>query len=261
MDKHFRVEVVTCTPNPARAIWVGMHQCFDEGFALDDAKSMTEKQCSDAIVKHLLPVGHWSPFEHATITFDIGGFSHRVMQQFTRSRIGVSPSVQSFRYSGERISRLGNRVIAVTGDDDRNFWQVAPGRLDEFCEEVESLFYLRPTDHYRDRFGASIRYGMLGRTDDLLDCLYAAYRYAVKVGQGMPAEMAAGGLPMDARQAWVATFNARSLCSFFDRRTPADAQIEIRVLCDHLWPHFYTWLPGVAKWYRDNRWGKNKLSP
>jgi thymidylate synthase (FAD) len=261
MDKHFRVEVVAQTQNPARAIWVGMHQCFAEGFALDDDGPQTEADCEKAIIKHLLPCAHWSPLEHATITFDIGGFSHRVMQQFTRSRIGVSPSVQSFRYSGKRINHLGERVIAITGDDDMNFWRVAPKHLDELRDEIEALFYIRPPGHYRDRFGASIHYGDLERIDDLLDCLYAAYRYTVKTSQGMPAEMAAGGLPMDARQAWVATFNARSLCSFFDRRTPADAQLEIRELCDLMWPHFSAWLPGVAQWYRDHRWGKNKLAP
>jgi thymidylate synthase (FAD) len=167
----------------------------------------------------------------------------------------------SFRYSGERINHLGGRIMALTGDDDMNFWRVAPKHLDELQDELESLFYVRPTGHYRDRFGASIHYGELERIDDLLDCLYAAYRYTAKTSQGMPAEMAAGGLPMDTRQAWVATFNARSLCSFFDRRTPADAQLEIRELCDLMWPHFCEWLPGVAKWYRENRWGKNKLAP
>ena len=262
IDPLFRVEVVACTHPPARAIWYGQHQCIAECFALDDPAPSTEEACGAAIVRHLLPAGHWSPLEHATITFNFGGFSHRIMQQFTRSRVGVSPSVQSFRYTGKRIAKLGNEVAHWLGDErEKYFWDAAPVWLDEEIERVEQLFYVRPVGHYYDRFGASIYYDEELRHADILDCLYQAYRYAQKVGMGMPAEQAAGALPMDTRQDWVATFNARSICGFFDRRTPADAQMEIRQQCDLMWPHFESWLPSVAGWYRKNRWGKNKLAP
>jgi thymidylate synthase (FAD) len=268
MDKLFRVEVVAQTDCPSRAIWYGQHQCVAECFALDDHAPETEQDCGVAIVNHLLPHGHWSPLEHATITLNFGGFSHRIMQQFTRSRIGVSPSVQSFRYTGKRVAELGKAIIEwmeypMDNPDDEKFWNSAGVWLDvpENRAWVERIFYLRPTGHYHDRFGASIDYDSLARWDDLLDCLYDAYRYATKTANGMPAEMAAGTLPMDARQDWVATFNARSLCAFFDRRTPKDAQLEIRQMCDLIWPHFEAWLPETATWYRKNRWGKNKLAP
>lgn len=264
MDQYFRVEVITATQPPARAIWYGMHQCVCENFALEDQPPSTEQACGEAIVKHLLPVGHWSPLEHAAITFNFGGFSHRVMQQFTRSRVGVSPSVQSFRYTGNRIARLGEELVDFVGDvRPSGFFQphCGPTWMDDHVGKVEELFYVRPVGRYRDRSGADIDYTKELRRADLLDCAYQAFRYAQKSRQKMPAEQAAGGLPMDARQDWVATFNVRSLCGFFDRRTPKDAQLEIRQLCDLMWPHFETWLPPVAAWYRETRWGKNKLAP
>lgn len=263
MDQHFRVEVVASTQPPARAIWYGQHQCVAEGFALDDPCPETEEDCGEAIVKHLLPHGHWSPLEHASITFNFGGFSHRVMQQFTRSRIGVSPSVQSFRYTGDRIAKLAENIqealIHETGEV--SLWQLLERKRPSLAQDVDALFYQRPPGEYRDRHGKKEVKTIEKFVDKRVRFAQMALWYAGDVEDGEPYESAAGGLPMDARQDWVATFNARSLCAFFDRRTPADAQLEIRQQCDLMWPHFESWLPAPARWYRKNRWGKNKLAP
>jgi thymidylate synthase (FAD) len=48
---------------------------------------------------------------------------------------------------------------------------------------------------------------------------------------------------------------------FLDLRSKKDAQLEIRQLCDGIWPHFENWVPEIAEWYRENRWGKARLSP
>jgi thymidylate synthase (FAD) len=262
MDKYFRVEVIACTQPPARAIWYGMHQCVAEKFALDDPAPTTEESCGDAIVKHLLPAGHWSPLEHATITLNFGGFSHRVMQQFTRSRIGVSPSVQSFRYTGNRIARLAQGIDDGMRETKAvNLYELLEVKRPSLAQDVDALFYQRSPGEYRDRHGIKEVKTIDKYVEKRIRFAQMARWYAQDVEDGEPYESAAGGLPMDARQDWVATFNARSICGFFDRRTPADAQLEIRQLCDLTWPHFENWLPSVATWFRKNRWGKNKLAP
>jgi thymidylate synthase (FAD) len=262
MDSRFRVELIACTQPPARAIWYGQHQCVAERFALDDPAPATEEACGEAIVKHLLPAGHWSPLEHASITLNFGGFSHRVMQQFTRSRIGVSPSVQSFRYTGNRIARLAEDIgkgLHETGAV--NLADLLDRKRPSLAQDVDALFYQRWPGEYRDRHGNKEVKTIEKYAQKRVRFAQMALWYAQAVEDGEPYESAAGGLPMDARQDWVATFNARSICGFFDRRTPADAQLEIRQLCDLMWPHFHDWLPSVANWYREKRWGKNKLAP
>jgi thymidylate synthase (FAD) len=257
VDKHFRVEVVTATQNPAEVIWYGAHQCVAEGFALDDKPP---QNCGEAIVRHLLPVGHWSPFEHAAITFNIGGFSHRVMQQFTRSRM-ISPSVQSFRYTGERVATLGADIEEALIEKQPGSLFVLLEAMPELAARVDSLFYQRPPGEYRDRHGKSVVKGEIDFIEKRCRFAQMARYYYEDITDGEPHESAAGCLPMDTRQDWVATFNVRSLCAFFDRRTPKDAQLEIRQLSDLMWPHFESWLPESAAWYRENRWSKNKLAP
>jgi len=261
-DPHFRVEVVAQTPNPNRAIWVGQHQCVSENFALDDPIPETEEACGKAIVKHLLPFAHWSPCEHACITFNIGGFGHRVMQQFTRHRIGVSPSVQSFRYTGERVHKLGTSIIEAMNETD------ACGvdhLLDELrpsiIQDVNTIFYQRPIGVYRDREGRKYEQTSESYRDRTEYYTETAMRYADLIDAGWSYEDAAEDLPMGTRQDFVATFNVRSLCAFMDRRAPANAQLEIQALSVMIWEHFKVWVPEIAQWYEANRLGKNKLAP
>lgn len=257
MDKHFRVEVVTKTPNPQQAIWISQHQCVCEGAAIDDPLPSEEK-AGEAIAKHLLPFGHWSPTEAAQITFNVIGMSHRVMQQITRHRIGVHFSVQSFRYTGQRIGQLGAMLdeFSLQGHDLSTAMQDP-----KMAEWANELFYLRPVGEYRDREGKSCNYTEESRLRDLTRCAMMATWYYERFAEGMPEEMAAGLLPMDTRQNWVMSMNVRSMCGYFDRRTPENAQLEIRWLSELLWPHFEEWVPAIAAWYKAKRYGKNKLAP
>lgn len=56
-----------------------------------------------ARIRDIIRVGHESTLEHSLITYDISGFSRAVLQELSRHRVGVSPSVESSRYTMKKI--------------------------------------------------------------------------------------------------------------------------------------------------------------
>ena len=40
-----------------------------------------------------------------------------------------------------------------------------------------------------------------------------------------------------------------------------DAQLEIRQLCDLMWPHMVDWAPEFAAWYEKSRLHRARLAP
>ena len=48
---------------------------------------------------------------------------------------------------------------------------------------------------------------------------------------------------------------------FLDLRAKLDAQLEIRQLCDLMWPHLEAWAPEFAAWYSRARLHKARLAP
>ncbi len=184
------------------------------------------------------PIVSGNCLEHAQIVLNVGWFPHSVMQQARTHRIGVSFDVQSMRYTGERICRA------------------ASGELD-----LEEVFYLRPVGSYSDRQGKKYDYDEAQRAADLSLCRTAANRYQELITAGFAEEHARGILPFDYRQHFVVSFTLRSLMHFFDLRAKLDAQEEIRVLCDMMYPHFRDWTPEIAAWYEKDRLHKARLAP
>jgi thymidylate synthase (FAD) len=241
MDPRFRVELITATPHPQQCIYAAMHQDYSEGFvAADRADWPDEAKAGDICVKRLLAGerGHYGPLEHAQIVLNVGWFPHSVMQQARTHRVGVSFDVQSMRYTGDRICRA------------------ARGEL-----ELEEVFYLRPAGSYSDRQGKKYTYSEEQRAKDLQLCSAAAERYAEMLEAGFAEEHARGILPFDYRQHFVVSFSLRAFLHFMDLRAKLDAQEEIRVLCDLLWPHFVSWAPEIAAWYEKSRLHKARLAP
>lgn len=184
------------------------------------------------------------------------------MQQFTRSRIGVSPSVQSFRYTGDRIFKVGKEIQQALLDTKAStLYELLEFKCPSLAQDVDTLFYQRPIGDYRDREGKSYHQTIESYCDRRCWFAKAAMTYSELIDDGCPYEDAIGVIPMDARQNWVATFNVRSFCGYMDRRTPANAQLEIRKLSYMLWEPFKEWVPSIASWYELNRLGKNKLAP
>lgn len=242
-DPYFRVHLLQATPKPQTLIWQAMHQDYAEQFVYQ-VNTPSETDCGRYSVKHLLENkrGHFGPLEHPQISFAVGSFPHSVMQQARTHRIGVSFDVQSLRYTGERICRLVN-TGKVTVD------------------EIEQIFYVRPLGMYHDRKGRSYIVTPADRKADIEDCYTAAEVYAGRIEQGYSEEHARSMLPFDVRQHFVVSFTLRAVLHFLDLRAKADAQDEIRALCSLMWPYVQEWVPEIAEWYQENRYGKALLSP
>lgn len=240
-DPRFKVAEISSTPFPQRTCWAAMHQDYSEDFVCAGAEDWpSETAAGEALIKHLLAGGrgHYGPLEHPQITLNAGWFPHSVMQQARTHRVGLSFDVQSFRYTSQRII------------------DVSTGR-----REIEEVFYLRPVGDYTDRQGKKYAYTEAMRLADLSRALEAARHYAYQIGQGLSEEHARGLLPFDTRQHFVVSFTLRALLHFLDLRAKLDAQLEIRQLCDLIWPHLQAWTPEVAGWYEKNRLGKARLAP
>jgi thymidylate synthase (FAD) len=242
MDPYFRVEVLGSMPNPQQLTWAAMHQDYSEEYVFDERDRFPDEvRAGELIVKHLLlgNRGHFGSLEHPQINFSIGYFPHSVMQQLRTHRVGFTMDCQSMRYTGQRIVDLWEK-----GGD------------------IESIFYLRPVGEYTDRQGKKYRYTEEKRESDLCFLEAAARRYWDSVvNDSLSEEHARGLLPFDYRQHFVFSVNARSLMHILDLRAKADAQLEIQQLCQMLMVHFKNWMPAVADWYEQNRWGKARLAP
>ena len=240
-DRRFTVAPIAATPNPQQCVWAAMHQDYSEDFvAGEPAGWPDERRCGEICVKRLLAGerGHYGPLEHAQIVLNVGWFPHSVMQQARTHRVGVSFDVQSMRYTGDRIRRAAN------------------GEL-----ELEEVFYLRPVGEYADRQGKKYTYSGDQRRLDLDLCRQAAERYRDLLDAGYAEEHARGILPFDYRQHFVVSFSLRALLHFLDLRAKLDAQLEIRALCDLLWPHLQSWAPEIAAGYETSRLHRARLAP
>ena len=263
MDKYFRVEVISATPNPQKTVYAALHQDYSEQFVYDEFfgvckedslaivtpdsdvwndpfnnKNIDEKTAGNRVVNTCLKYRHWGPVEHPQIVFNVGWFPHSLMQQFRTHRTGISFDCQSFRYSGKRI------------------YAVAKGELD-----VEEVFYLRPVGEYTDRQGKKYSYTETERSGDIEYCREAAFRYQDKIDGGYSEEHARSLIPFDTRQHFVVSMNLRTCFHILELRMLKDAQLEIQVMCEMMLPHLRQWAPEIVGFFEEKRLGKNNTSP
>ena len=248
-DPYFRVEVLSKTERPNLLSYLAMHQCYSENVVIDEIEKLSELSESELgrrVVDNCLKFGHYSVIEHPTISFCVSGFPHNVMAQATRHR-HLSFSVQSQRYTGERVIQLTRNLVVGSGDN---------------IPKIEKVFYLRPVGLYVDRDGTRYEYDQMVRECHINQIWNAVTLYANRVSsKGFAPEHARDFLPQNIRQDFVVTFNARSLLHFCDLRLPKDAQLEIRTLAQMLFEKFKEWMPEVAEFYEKSRYEKNKLAP
>lgn len=239
-DPHFRVVCLDRSLKPQTLAWQAMHQDYSENAVADEPAPESEQLAGEIIVRHLLKNerGHYGPLEHPSITFNVIGFPHELMQQARTHRIGISFDVQSGRYTSQRVVDVAN------------------GK-----RPLEEVFYLRPVGAYHDRSGKKYDYTKRGRELDLERCRKLASIFAEKIDFGMAEEQARALIPYCIRQHFVVSFNARSLMHFMDLRAKADAQLEIRQLSVMLFGEFKDWVPQVADYYEAKRLGKALLAP
>ena len=91
MDPLFRVNVISCTPNPQQTIYAALHQDYSEHYVYDQIGTDNwpdEKRAGEIALKRILGGElHAGPLEHAQIVFNVGWFPHSVMQQARTHRI------------------------------------------------------------------------------------------------------------------------------------------------------------------------------
>lgn len=91
MDPLFRVNVISCTPNPQTTIYAALHQDYSEHYVYDQIGTDAwpdEQKCGEIALKRILGGElHAGPLEHAQIVFNVGYFPHSVMQQARTHRI------------------------------------------------------------------------------------------------------------------------------------------------------------------------------
>ena len=257
-DPHFRVELVSATPNPNQTAWLAMHQCYSESFVGDETPP-DERKAGEACIKHLLASnrGHFGPLEHSQITFATGGFPHSVMQQARTHRISTSFDVQSMRYTGSRMHRLKSYKKGILSRAEVKSTVIGKRPLD-----IEDLVYFRPLGFYHDRQGSKYEYTEEMLISDMGHACSVVEHYNQRVlHDGVAEEHARGLLPFDFRQNFVVSFNLRSLMHFLTVRGKADAQLEIRQLCIQMLPHFAAWTPEIYEWFMTNQWLKGRLAP
>lgn len=260
-DPYFRVEVLSKTERPNLLSYLAMHQDYSENATYDDydkLSQLSESELGDRLVRNCIKYSHWGVLEHPSITFNVIGFPHSVMVQARTHRVGITFDVQSQRYTGKRVYKLGESIdicndLLKNGNIKRDLEY-----LKDRNDAIKKVFYFRPTGAYTDRNGAKYSYTPEDNLDGVSDLINS---FCVNIDEGYSFEHARDFLPQNIRQDFVVTFNARSLLHFCDLRIPKDAQLEIRTMAEMLFEKFKEWMPEVAGWYEKNRFGKNKLAP
>lgn len=239
-DPYLKVVNLNSTPNPQKLIWQAMHQDYSEECVCDETAPANEEIAGGIIVKRLLGGnrGHYGPLEHPSISLNVCGFPHDVMQQARTHRVGISFDVQSGRYTGQRVVDVAERKRNV-------------------CE----VFYVRPVGEYIDRDGKKYEYTVGKQLQDLATFDGLAQEYARRIKDGFAEEHARGVVPYHIRQHFVVTFSLRAALHFMDLRSKRDAQYEIRTMTELMEPHLRNWVPQVYDWYATNRLGKALLAP
>lgn len=237
--KYFQVELDAdgSSPSPQVSIWKGQHMCVSEDSRV--AKIPSPAHCGEAIIKHQLAGdrGHYSVLKFAYAKFNCYGFPHSTIAQITRHSDSFF-LVQSNRYTGER------------------FIEVAEGKRD-----VEEVFYLRPPGIYRDREGSSFNYTAEMFMHDYELIHLACSRYAKRVADGCPYEMARGIISYDFRQDFTIAGTLEAFWHWIDQRSAKCSQLEIQMLAALVMAELDKWTPELSAWYRKNRYGKARLAP
>lgn len=259
-DPLFRIEILAKTERPNLVSYLAMHQCYSEKVIIDEIPELSKLpdfELGRRVVDKCLKFGHWSVIEAPTITFCVSGFPHNVMVQATRHR-HLSFSVQSQRYTGERIFKLAK--LLVTCDKEKC---TEDADYKTYLEErIKTCFYFRPVGKYLDRNGNKYEYSERDLKTDISHVWESLkHYYHIVSNVGFAPEHSRDFLPQNIRQDFVVTMNARSLLHFCDLRLPHDAQPEIRTMAEIIFDKFESWMPECATWYRQHRYAKNKLSP
>jgi thymidylate synthase (FAD) len=189
-----------------------------------------------AIIKNQLKVKHWSVLNFGYVVLHFTGFSHDTVMQLIRHQ-DCSPLVASMRYTGDTFIHCANRVLST-----------------------EQVFYAQPVGVYSSPTGA-YTYTAENRAADLAEYHLSAVAYKNSIERGNPPEVARRLLSIGHRQNFVLAGTVGAMFHMLDQRTLGDSQSEAQTLAWMALDVLEDWEPGLFKWYRLNRAGKNLLAP
>lgn len=95
--------------SPITLVIRGIRKCWQSN-GLSDSDYINDilGEKDKGLLKSIINSKHESTLEHSLLTFDVSGISRALLQELSRHRIGVSPSVESTRYTIKKI--LNNNI-------------------------------------------------------------------------------------------------------------------------------------------------------
>ena len=207
-----KVELIAHTPNPEKTI---------VEVARVSSKRKDKTSNYSGLVKYLAKHAHWSPFEHATFTFEIE----------TSKAIGI----QLIRHRSFSFQEFSQRYQDVN-------------QLDEMFESIELR---KQCDDNRQSstevFNPELRPGF--RASELIDHVLNAtsHAYDELIKAGVAREQARFILPLCTSTKIHMTGNVRSWIHFLELRDDEHAQKEIQLVAKEIKSILVGYLPTVAE--------------
>jgi thymidylate synthase (FAD) len=117
MEQYMQVELLYCSP--LYLVVKGIRKCWrSEGKMDSDWEKLGKNDIK--LIHTIIDKGHTSTLEHSLITYELSGISRALLQELSRHRIGVSPSVESTRFTFKKVLQ-GDDVedlLISSGDED-----------------------------------------------------------------------------------------------------------------------------------------------
>lgn len=242
--------VIRKARNDYENIWVGDYTTPELIDRFKDEDETREEAKKRLLVRTLIKKGHFGPFEHPQISFEIEGVSRSLMAQITRHRVGITFDIQSQRYvdfSGKEPSELIKTPASVldvnAGNRDPNKKSIVE-ILDEFgIENEEELQEIREW-FFNQAVQKSVE------------------TYNTLRDFGVPPEDARFVLPIGSKVNITTSMTARTLLHIADMRAQPEAQWEVAELTDKMLDLAEEWMPITFGYYREEMiHRKNRLAP
>lgn len=242
--------VIRKARNDYEDIWVGDYETEEliERFKRSD--ETPEEARERLLLRTLLHKGHFGPFEHPQISFEIEGVSRSLMAQITRHRVGITFDIQSQRYVD-----FTDKTVEELFKIPQSAFDVHAGSRDPNAKSVEEVI---------DEFGLSGEKELQEMREETVreayqECLNA---YRTLRDLGMPPEDARFNLPIGSKVNITTSMNLRTLLHIADMRAQGDAQWEVAELTEKMLDLAEEWSPTVMGYYREEMiHRKNRLAP
>lgn len=194
--------------SPISLIVNGIRTCYssfgNSDSYFDDIGNYVLGDKDKALISKIISSGHHSVLEHQSYTFYIEGMSRGCLQELSRHRIGVSPSVKSTRYTLKQLKNEEPFIDYIINDKSTTTIM---------HHDRAKKYIVYTDDSYVDNFS-----------------IKALENIRLVVDSNTPNDIAKYCLPESFKTSGQYTFNARSLIHLFELRMSPRALKEFREL-------------------------------